>query len=46
MKNLKMILALGLVFNLAVITAQNEEAYVAAERGLSLRDQPDISAKM
>ena len=46
MKNLKMILALGLVFNLAVITAQNEEAYVAAESGLSLRDQPDISAKM
>jgi hypothetical protein len=46
MKNLKMILALGLVFNLAVIAAQNEEAYVAAESGLSLRDQPDISAKM
>jgi len=46
MQNLKVILALGLVFNLAVITAQNEEAYVAAESGLSLRDQPDISAKM
>lgn len=46
MQNLKMILALGLMFNLAVFTAQNEEAYVAAESGLSLRDQPDISAKM
>lgn len=46
MKNLKMILAIVFMFNLAVLTAQQEEAYVAAESGLSLRDQPDISAKM
>ena len=46
MNYLKMILAIGLVFNLAVVTAQQEEAYVAAESGLSLREQPDISAKM
>lgn len=41
-----MILAIGFVFNLAVLTAQQEEAYVAAESGLSLRDQPDVSGKM
>ncbi|WP_299365090.1 SH3 domain-containing protein [Winogradskyella sp.] len=46
MNYLKMILAIGLVCNLAVVTAQQEEAYVAAESGLSLREQPDISAKM
>ncbi|WP_430467243.1 SH3 domain-containing protein [Winogradskyella ouciana] len=46
MNNLKMILAIGFVFNLAVLTAQQEEAYVAAESGLSLRDQPDVSGKM
>ena len=46
MNYLKMILAFGLVFNLAVVTAQQNEAYVAAESGLSLREQPDISAKM
>ncbi|MBV7268957.1 SH3 domain-containing protein [Winogradskyella luteola] len=46
MNYLKMILAIGFMCNLAVLTAQQEEAYVAAESGLSLRDQPDISAKM
>ncbi len=45
MRNLKMILAIGLMFNLALLCAQ-QEAYVAAESGLSLRDQPDVSAKM
>lgn len=45
MKNLKMILAIALVFNMAIATAQ-QEAYVAAESGLSLRDQPDVSGKM
>lgn len=45
MQNLKMILAIVLVFNLALVEAQ-QEAYVAAESGLSLRDQPDVSAKM
>jgi len=46
MNYLKMILAIGLMFNFAVTTAQQNEAYVAAESGLSLREQPDISAKM
>jgi len=46
MKNLKMILAIGFVFNLAVLTAQKQDVYVAAESGLSLRDQPDVSGKM
>jgi hypothetical protein len=45
MKNLKMILAIGFVFNILVVTAQ-QNAYVAAESGLSLRDQPDVSGKM
>jgi hypothetical protein len=45
MNYLKMILAIALVFNIAIATAQ-EEAYVAAESGLSLRDQPDVSGKM
>ncbi|BAO75378.1 SH3 domain-containing protein [Winogradskyella sp. PG-2] len=45
MNYLKMILAIALVFNMAIATAQ-EEAYVAAESGLSLRDQPDVSGKM
>ena len=45
MKNLKQILAVGLLMNVAILCAQ-QEAYVAAESGLSLRDQPDISAKM
>lgn len=40
-----MILAIALVFNFAIVAAQ-EEAYVAAESGLSLRDQPDVSGKM
>ncbi|GAB5564836.1 MAG: hypothetical protein Wins2KO_18990 [Winogradskyella sp.] len=41
----KMILAIALVFNISILTAQ-ENAYVAAESGLSLREQPDIGAKM
>ena len=45
MNNLKMILAIALVFNMTIVTAQ-EELYVAAESGLSLRDQPDVSGKM
>jgi hypothetical protein len=43
--NLKQILAIALVCNALVLTAQ-QNAYVAAESGLSLRDQPDVSAKM
>ncbi|WP_400075455.1 SH3 domain-containing protein [Winogradskyella sp. R77965] len=47
MQNLKQILAIVLVFNLAILNAQEQkEAYVVAESGLSLREQPDISAKM
>jgi hypothetical protein len=45
MNNLKMILAIALVFNMTIATAQ-KDAYVAAESGLSLRDQPDVSGKM
>lgn len=45
MNNLKMILAIGFVFNILVVTAQ-QSAYVSAESGLSLRDQPDVSGKM
>lgn len=45
MNNLKMILAIGFVFNILVVTAQ-QNAYVSAESGLSLRDQPDVSGKM
>jgi CBS domain-containing protein len=45
MKILKKILAVGLLMNVAILCAQ-QEAYVAAESGLSLRDQPDINAKM
>jgi uncharacterized protein YgiM (DUF1202 family) len=45
MNNLKMILAIGLVFNILVVTAQ-QSAYVSAESGLSLRDQPDVSGKI
>lgn len=40
-----MILAIGFVFNILVVTAQ-QSAYVSAESGLSLRDQPDVSGKM
>ena len=45
MNYLKKILAIALVFNVTLVIAQ-QEAYVAAESGLSLRDQPDVSAKM
>ena len=41
----KQILAITLVFSALVLTAQ-QNAYVAAESGLSLRDQPDVSAKL
>jgi hypothetical protein len=44
-KTVKMILAIGFVFNILVVTAQ-QSAYVSAESGLSLRDQPDVSGKM
>ncbi len=47
MNYLKKILAIALIFNLGIVNAQEqEEAYVAAESGLSLRDQPDVSGKM
>jgi len=45
MKNLKQVLAIGMLFTVALVTAQ-QNAYVAAESGLSLRDQPDVSGKM
>ena len=45
MRNLKQILAIGMLFTVALVTAQ-QNAYVAAESGLSLRDQPDVSGKM
>ena len=45
MNYLKKILAIALVCNVAILTAQ-QEAYVAAESGLSLRDQPDVTGKM
>lgn len=45
MNTLKQILAIVFIFNVTLLTAQ-QEAYVAAESGLSLREQPDISAKM
>ena len=46
MNNLKMILAIALLFNITIATAQQQDVYVAAESGLSLRDQPDVSGKM
>lgn len=45
MRNLKQILAIAMLLSVTAITAQ-QTAYVAAESGLSLRDQPDISAKL
>jgi len=45
MNNLKQILALVMLFSVTTITAQ-QTAYVAAESGLSLRDQPDVNGKM
>ncbi|WP_179318601.1 SH3 domain-containing protein [Winogradskyella helgolandensis] len=45
MNNLKQILAIVMLLSVTVVTAQ-QTAYVAAESGLSLRDQPDISAKL
>ncbi|NRD18780.1 SH3 domain-containing protein [Winogradskyella eckloniae] len=45
MNNLKQILAIAMLLSVALVTAQ-QTAYVAAESGLSLRDQPDISAKL
>ena len=45
MNFVKQILAVGLLLSVALVSAQ-QEAYVAAESGLSLRDQPDVSGKM
>ncbi|MFD1017167.1 SH3 domain-containing protein [Winogradskyella rapida] len=45
MNNTKQILAIALVLSTAFATAQNN-AYVAAESGLSLRDQPDVHGKL
>ena len=45
MNNLKQILAIVMLLCVTAVTAQ-QTAYVAAESGLSLREQPDISAKM
>jgi hypothetical protein len=45
MNILKQILAVVVLMNVALASAQ-QEAYVAAESGLSLRDQPDVSGKM
>ncbi|MUU79449.1 SH3 domain-containing protein [Winogradskyella endarachnes] len=45
MKNLKQILAIVMLMSVAFVSAQ-QTVYVAAESGLSLRDQPDISGKM
>jgi hypothetical protein len=44
MNFLKQILAVGLVMNVAILCAQ-QEAYVAAESGLTIRENPDVSAK-
>ncbi|EDP72650.1 hypothetical protein FBALC1_16152 [Flavobacteriales bacterium ALC-1] len=46
MKNLKLILAVVLLMNVAIVFAQQQEVYVSAESGLSLRDQPDVNGKM
>lgn len=45
MNILKQILAIVMLLSATAVTAQ-QTAYVAAESGLSLRDQPDISAKL
>jgi hypothetical protein len=45
MKTLKQILVVVVFMNLLMLSAQ-QRAYVAAESGLSLRDQPDVSGKM
>ncbi|WP_225035407.1 SH3 domain-containing protein [Winogradskyella sp. SM1960] len=45
MNNLKQILAIGMLLCVALVTAQ-QNAYVAAESGLSLRDQPDVNGKL
>jgi hypothetical protein len=45
MKTLKQILVVVVFMNLLMLNAQ-QNAYVAAESGLSLRDQPDVSGKM
>ncbi|MDN3491392.1 SH3 domain-containing protein [Winogradskyella bathintestinalis] len=45
MNNLKQILAIGMLLCATLVTAQ-QNAYVAAESGLSLRDQPDVNGKL
>lgn len=44
MKTLKQILAIACLMNAAILTAQ-QQAYVAAESGLTVRQKPDVSAK-
>ena len=44
-KNLKQILAITMLLCVSILTAQ-QTAYVAAESGLSLRDQPDVNGKL
>tara|TARA_R100001369_G_scaffold64192_1_gene91441 strand:+ start:302 stop:1180 length:879 start_codon:yes stop_codon:yes gene_type:complete len=44
MKNLKQILAIGFMFNLALIFAQ-QQAFVTADNGLTLREKPDVSSE-
>ncbi|MGJ8548255.1 SH3 domain-containing protein [Winogradskyella wichelsiae] len=45
MKITKQILAIVMLLSVAFVTAQ-QNAYVAAESGLSLRDQPDVDGKL
>ncbi|REG89562.1 SH3 domain-containing protein [Winogradskyella sediminis] len=45
MNNLKQILAIVMLLSVTAVTAQ-QTAYVDAESGLSLRDQPDVNGKM
>ena len=44
MKILKQILAIGFMFNLALLCAQ-QQAYVIADNGLTIRDKPDVSSE-
>ena len=44
MKILKQILAIGFMFNLALLCAQ-QQAYVIADNGLTIREEPDVSSE-
>ena len=44
MKILKQILAIGFMFNMAFLCAQ-QQAYVIADNGLTIRDKPDVSSE-